>query len=172
MVGAEPVPRVGRLQLVGNVQRGVVVWCPDKGHEGREYHHLEVTGTIGLRFPLYPTLEAKIGFGGRDEVLDEDSEPTYGIDLGYLLKRTNLFAILGSPVQMESELGVFFGDVGRDNTMKGTWTNRLYFALMGPIYFNVTHELFVYRFSERGYGWASDLTFGLSYNARTTVQSF
>jgi 2',3'-cyclic-nucleotide 2'-phosphodiesterase (5'-nucleotidase family) len=140
--------------------------------EGRGYHHLELTGTLGARFPLLATLEAKLGFGVRKEMLDEAADATYGFDLGYKLARTDLFTLLGSPFQMESELSVFFGDIGRDNTLKGTWTNRLYFALVGPIFFNISHDLFIYRFSQRGYGIASDLTFGLSYNARATVQSF
>ncbi len=140
--------------------------------EGRGYHHLELTGTLGARFPLLATLEAKIGFGVRKEMLDQAADATYGFDLGYKLARTVLFTLLGSPFQMESELSVFIGDIGRDNTLKGTWNNRLYFALVGPIFFNVSHDLFIYRFSLRGYGIASDLTFGLSYNARATVQSF
>ncbi len=140
--------------------------------EGRAFHHLELTTTLGARFPLFDTLEAKIGFGLRSELLDPQAEPTYGLDIGYKLVRTDLFTLLGSPFQMESELSAFFADIGRDNTLKGTWTNRLFFALVGPIYFQITHDLFVYRFSTRGYGLASDLTFGLSYNARATVQTF
>lgn len=140
--------------------------------EGRPYHHLELTATLGLRFPLLPALEAKLGFGLRDELLDEDRVPVYGLDLGYRLNRTSLFSLLDSPVQLESELSVFFGDIGRSNTLKGTLSNRLYFALVGPIFLNVSHDLFLYRYSTRGYGLASDLTVGLSYNARMAVQAF
>ncbi len=140
--------------------------------EGRSYHHLEVTATLGTRFKLLQTLEAKAGFGLRDETLDPDAKPVYGFDIGYLLKKTNLLSLLGSPLQMESQLTAFFGDLGRTNTLKGTWTNRLYFSIIGPIYFNITHELFVYRYSTWDYGIASDFTFGLSYNAQTSLQAF
>ncbi len=140
--------------------------------EGRSYHHLEITATLGARFKLLATLEAKAGFGVRDETLDPNADPVYGFDLGYLMKKTNLATILGSPIQMESEFTAFFGDVGRSNTLKATWTNRLYFSIIGPIYFNVTHELFIYRFSTWDYGMASDLTFGLSYNAQASLQAF
>jgi len=140
--------------------------------EGRAFHHLELTATLGLRFPLLSTLEGKLGFGVRDELLDPAADPTYGVDVGYRLARTNLFDLLGSPVQLESELSVFFGDIGRSNTLKGTLSNRLYFALVGPIYLNVSHDLFLYRYSTHGYGLASDLTVGLSYNALATFQTF
>ncbi|MBN2495081.1 MAG: bifunctional metallophosphatase/5'-nucleotidase [Deltaproteobacteria bacterium] len=140
--------------------------------EDRGYHHLELTATLGARFKLWDTLEAKLGFGVRKELLDDDSDAVYGFDVGYRLKKTQLFSLLGSPFHFESEASAFFGDVGRSNTLKGTWTNRIYFALVGPIYFNITHDLFVYRYSTWGYGLASDLTFGLSYNAQAAVQTF
>jgi 5'-nucleotidase / UDP-sugar diphosphatase len=138
----------------------------------RDYHHLELTGTTGARFTLFPTLEAKLGVGVRDEMFEEGSDPVYGFEVGYELVRTDLFTILDSPFQMESKFTAFFGDVGRSNTVKGQWVNRFYFALIGPIFFNVTHELFFYRFSSQEYGMASDLTFGLSYHARTALQMF
>ncbi|MBW1872969.1 MAG: 5'-nucleotidase C-terminal domain-containing protein, partial [Deltaproteobacteria bacterium] len=140
--------------------------------EERDFHHLELTGIAGARFKIIPTLEAKIGIGVRDEMFDEGGDPVYGIEVGYDMVRTDLFSILGSPFKMESRFTAFFGDVGRSNTLKGQWVNRFYFALVGPIYFNVTHELFFYRYSTRDYGLASDLTFGLSYHARTSVQTF
>jgi len=124
------------------------------------------------RFKIIPTLELKAGIGVRDEMFDEGGDPVYGIEVGYDMLRTNLFSILGSPFKMESKFTAFFGDVGRTNTLKGQWVNRFYFALVGPIYFNITHELFFYRYSTRDYGLASDLTFGLSYHARTSVQTF
>jgi 2',3'-cyclic-nucleotide 2'-phosphodiesterase (5'-nucleotidase family) len=138
----------------------------------RDFHHLELTGTAGARFALLPALEAKVGLGVRDEVFDPDSEPVFGIEIGYELARCDLFSIMGSPFQMESRFSAFFGDLGRSNTLKGQWVNRLYFALVGPIFFNVTHDLFFYRYSEKGYGLASDLTFGLSYHANTALQTF
>jgi 2',3'-cyclic-nucleotide 2'-phosphodiesterase (5'-nucleotidase family) len=137
-----------------------------------EHHHLEETVTLGARFSLLPPLEVKAGFGLRQEVLDPDADLVYGIDLGYDLTRVDVLSIMGSPVQFESSLGAFFGDVGRSNTLKGQWINRIYFALVGPLFFNVTHELFVYRSSKLDYSFASDLTFGLSYNARTAFQTF
>jgi 2',3'-cyclic-nucleotide 2'-phosphodiesterase (5'-nucleotidase family) len=138
----------------------------------RDFHHLELTGTMGARFKLLPTLEAKIGAGLRHEALDEDADPVYGVDVGYELVRTNLFSMMGSPFQFESKFSAFFGDIGRTNTLKGTWTNRIYFALVGPIFFTVTHDLFFFRYSSWDYGLASDLTIGLSYSARTSVQTF
>ncbi len=138
----------------------------------RDYHHLELTGTLGARFTLLATLEAKIGAGVRHEVLDEGADPVFGLDLGYELVRTDLFSLMGSPFQFESKLSAFFGDIGRTNTLKGQWTNRVYFALVGPIFFTVTHDLFFYRYSSWDYGLASDLTIGLSYSARTSVQTF
>ncbi|MFC1654339.1 bifunctional metallophosphatase/5'-nucleotidase [Myxococcota bacterium] len=138
----------------------------------RDFHHLELTGTLGARFTLLPTLEAKIGAGVRHEVLDENADPVCGVDLGYELVRTDLFTLMGSPFQFESKFSAFFGDIGRTNTLKGTWTNRVYFALVGPIFFTVTHDLFFYRYSSWDYGLASDLTIGLSYSARTSVQTF
>lgn len=131
-----------------------------------------MTATLGARFKILPKMEAKIGFGLRHMLLDEAADPVYGVDIGYLMKKTNLFTLLGSPFQMESGLSAFFGDIGRTNTLKGTWTNRLYFSLVGPIYFNITHELFVYRYSTWSYGLASDLTFGLSINAQAAIQTF
>jgi 2',3'-cyclic-nucleotide 2'-phosphodiesterase (5'-nucleotidase family) len=138
----------------------------------RDFHHLELTGTLGARFKLLPTLEAKIGAGLRHEVLDENADPVYGLDVGYELVRTDLFSLMGSPFQFESKFSAFFGDIGRTNTLKGTWTNRVYFALVGPIFFTVTHDLFFFRYSSWDYGLASDLTIGLSYSARTSVQTF
>ena len=138
----------------------------------RDFHHLELTGTLGARFKLLPTLEAKIGAGVRHEVLDEKADPVYGLDVGYEMVRTDLFNLMGSPFQFESKFSAFFGDIGRTNTLKGTWTNRVYFALVGPIFFTVTHDLFFYRYSSWDYGLASDLTIGLSYTARTSVQTF
>jgi hypothetical protein len=79
---------------------------------------------------------------------------------------------MGSPFQFESKFSAFFGDIGRSNTLKGTWTNRVYFALVGPIFFTVTHDLFFFRYSSWDYGLASDLTIGLSYSARTSLQTF
>ena len=143
-----------------------------KPEEERDYHHLEITGTTGARFNLLPTLEAKVGVGGRREIFDPQGELYYGIDVGYELARTDLVNLLGSPVQLESSFSAFFGDVGRSNTLKGHWINRLYFALIGPIFFSVTHELFIYRFSTHGYGLASDLTFGLSYYVNSSIQTF
>ena len=110
--------------------------------------------------------------GLEPEILDPESYFVYGFDVGYELTRTNLFSLMGSQVKVESRLNAFFGDVGKTNTLKGRWVNRIYFALIGPIYFNVTYELFFYRFSDRGYGLASDLTFGLSYNARYSWQTY
>jgi len=138
----------------------------------RDFHHLELTGTLGARFTLLPTLEAKVGVGVRHEVLDESADPVFGVDVGYELVRTDLFSLMGSPFQFESKYSAFFGDIGRSNTLKGTWTNRVYFALVGPIFFTVTHDLFIYRYSSWDYGLASDLTIGLSYSARTSVQTF
>ncbi len=138
----------------------------------RDYHHLELTGTMGVRFALLSTLEAKIGAGVRHEVLDENADPVYGVDVGYELVRTDLFSLMESPFQFESKFSTFFGDIGRTNTLKGQWTNRIYFALVGPIFFTFTHDLFFYRYSSWDYGLASDLTIGLSYSARTSVQTF
>jgi hypothetical protein len=138
----------------------------------RDFHHLELTGTLGARFSLLPTLEAKIGAGVRHEVLDESADPVFGVDMGYELVRTDLFSLMGSPFQFESKLSAFFGDIGRTNTLKGTWTNRVYFALVGPIFFTVTHDLFFYRYSSWDYGLASDRTIGLSYSARASLQTF
>jgi 2',3'-cyclic-nucleotide 2'-phosphodiesterase (5'-nucleotidase family) len=138
----------------------------------RDFHHLELTGTLGTRFTLLATLEAKIGAGVRHEVLDDKADPVYGVDLGYELVRTDLFSLMGSPFQFESKFSAFFGDIGRSNTLKGTWTNRVYFALVGPIFFTVTHDLFFFRYSSWDYGLASDLTIGLSYSARTSLQTF
>ncbi|HUU02658.1 MAG TPA: hypothetical protein VM425_14555 [Myxococcota bacterium] len=140
--------------------------------EERDFHHLELTGTTGARFTLLPALEAKVGLGVRDETFDPASSPVFGIEIGYELARCDLFSIMGSPFQMESRFSAFFGDLGRSNTLKGQWVNRLYFALVGPIFFNVTHDLFIYRYSERGYGLASDLTFGLSYHGNASLQTF
>jgi 2',3'-cyclic-nucleotide 2'-phosphodiesterase (5'-nucleotidase family) len=138
----------------------------------RDYHHLELTGTLGARFTLLATLEAKIGAGVRHEVLDEKADPVFGLDLGYELVRTDLFSLMGSPFQCESKFSAFLGDIGRTNTLKGQWTNRVYFALVGPIFFTVTHDLFFYRYSSWDYGLASDLTIGLSYSARASLQTF
>ena len=140
--------------------------------EGRDYHHLELTTTLGSRFSLFTGLEAKLGLGVRSELLDDQADVVVGVDVGYKLAKTDLFQVFSSSLQIESELNTFFADIGRTNTLKGTWTNRLYFALMGPIYFNVTHELFVYRYSTWDYGIASDLTFGLSLSTQATVQMF
>jgi len=138
----------------------------------RDFHHLELTGTAGGRFTLFPALEAKIGLGVRDEMFDPDSDPVFVVEIGYELARFDLFSIMGSPFQMESRFSAFFGDLGCSNTLKGHWVNRLYFALVGPIFFNVSHDLFFYRYSEKGYGLASDLTFGLSYHGNASLQTF
>ncbi len=140
--------------------------------EDRGYHHLEVTGTLGARFRIFTPLEVKVGFGLRQEIFDDAADPVYGFDVGYKLKKTALFSLLGSPFRWESEATAFFGDTGRSNTLKGSMSNRIYFSLVGPIFFIITHDLFVYRYSDWGYGVASDLTFGLSYNAQTSIQTF
>ncbi len=138
----------------------------------RSYHHLELTGLTGARFSFLPTLQAKIGLGVRDQILAEKNDPVFGIEVGYELMRTDLSSLLDSPFLLESRCSAFFGDLGRSNTLKGQWLNRLHFALVGNLYINVSYELFFYRFSTWNYGWASDLTFGLSYHVRTAWQTF
>lgn len=140
--------------------------------ESRDYHHLEITNTLGGRMSLWPNLDVKLGLGARKELLDARASWVLGLDLGYTLLRTDLFQSLGSLFQLESSASVFFGDMGKTNTMKGDWMNRLYFSLIGSIYFAITHELFVYRASTAKYALASDLTFGLSYRVQTARQTF
>ncbi|RME24605.1 MAG: hypothetical protein D6806_09305, partial [Deltaproteobacteria bacterium] len=167
-----------RLDALKRINR----WIPSPYFEGnleteftkpddRDFHHLELTATVGARLGLLPTLEVKGGLGVRDEVYDP-ALPYYLFELGAELSRTNLVTILGSPLQLESKLLVSFGDVGRTNTLKATWSNRLYFAISGPLFFTVTHEWFLYRESDRDYAMSSDLTFGLSATLSAARQTY
>ena len=140
--------------------------------EERDYHHLELTGTLGVRFPFRPELEAKIAAGIRNELFDPQAEPVLGIDFGYELKKKRLFSVGDSPLEMESVLTAFYGDWGISDTLKGAWVNRLYVSLVGRLFFNITHDLFFFSKEHKELALLSQLTFGLSLRGSTSLQSF
>ena len=65
--------------------------------EGRDFHHLELTGTLGLRFPILPELEAKVAAGARREVLDDLRELMEERDVSHL--------VVGYPWNMDGTKG-------------------------------------------------------------------
>ncbi|MCK5688081.1 hypothetical protein KAI87_02365 [Myxococcota bacterium] len=143
-----------------------------KPEEGRDFHHLELTAAAGLRFKLATKLEAKVGPGVRQEMFDPDADPVAGIDFGYELGRTRLFEVWQSPLEVESKLSAFYGDMAKSDALKGTLVNRAYFALAGSLFFNITHELFFFRKSGQDFGLSSQLTFGLSLRGVSAIQNF
>ncbi len=140
--------------------------------EARAFRHLEATGSGGLRLAILPELELKAGLGLRRELLDRDGQSLLGAELGYELKRTPVLRLLDSPVQLESVLSAFVGDLRHDTTVKGTWQNRLYFTLTAGLAFNLTHELFFFAAERERLGLASQLTFGLTLRGGWSHQSF
>jgi hypothetical protein len=145
----------------------------DAPEEGRDFHHLELTGTLGLRFPILPELEAKAAAGARKEILDRSAESFFGIDFGFALSRLTILSIVDTPIELESDLTAFFGgNTGSVSALKGTWINRLYVNLTGQLFFNVTHDLFFYAEMDNQLALASQLTAGLSLRASTSRQTF
>ena len=127
---------------------------------------------------MFQNMELKFGIGIKEKFHEFNTKPIYGIDFGYLLKKTDLIKLFNAEIQFESELNAFIGRVDSGNRQnKSSIINRLYFSLIGPIFLNVTHEFFLYKELDSSkpdsdYAFASDLTFGLSYNGQLGWQQF
>ncbi len=141
--------------------------------ETRDWLRMDLRGILGVNFTLAEPLDFKIGFNGRRDINAPDSDPTYGLNAGYKLRRINLINILGRPIQFESELEYFLNDIGTNNTNELRNSNRLYFAVFDQFFFTTTFNAYLYRTDAVGeFGTNTELMIGLNYLWDMARQTF
>jgi hypothetical protein len=148
----------------------------------RAYHHLELSGAVGLRVVLPKGLSANLGIGVRSELLaDRDSTDETERDLGrarFLLTTTlelpkrPLWKRLGNSLLGELLVSYSFTDplALRSHELRGL--GKLYLELSRPLYLTVGTELYLYRDRDREAGVALDLTAGLKVTLSGRHQQF
>lgn len=141
--------------------------------ETRDWRRMDLRGILGVNFSLADSLEFKIGFNGRRDINAPDSDPTYGLNAGYKLRRINLINILGRPIQFESELEYFINDIGTNNVNELRNGNRLFFAVFDQFFFTTTFNAYLYRTDAVGqFGTNTELMIGLNYLWDLARQTF
>ncbi len=141
--------------------------------ESRDWLRMDLRGIIGVNFNLAEPLEFKIGMNSRRDINAPDYDATYGLNVGYKLRRINLINILGRPIQFESELEYFINDIGSNNVNELRNGNRLFFAVFDQFFFTTTFNAFLYRTDAVGeFGTNTELMIGLNYLWDLARQTF
>jgi hypothetical protein len=139
----------------------------------RDWHKLLLTGIVGARFELLEPLDVKVGFNVRRDVNRPDASTDFGLTTAYNLTRTDLFGVLGQPVEFQSELEYFYNSIRVDNIHELRSTSRLFYAFFGEFYLTTTFQAFAFRTEPVGaWGTNTELTFGLNYRFDTSYQAF
>lgn len=150
--------------------------------DSRAYHHLELSGAVGLRVALPAGFSTNLGIGVRSELLaDRGSTDETERDLGrarFLLTTTlelpkrPLWKKLGSSLLGELLISYSFTDpqVLRSHELRGL--GKLYLELSRPLYLTVGTELYLYRDRDREAGVALDVTAGLKVTLSGRKQQF
>lgn len=131
--------------------------------DDRDWRRLQVTGIAGARFRISRPLEAKLGVNARRDLEDPAGTTTYGINLGYTLRRTEVARLLDRPVRFDSQLEYFLNDIGDEDIQEIRSLSRLHFALTDRLFFTTSAGFFGYRSSTVGrWGTNTEITVGLS----------
>ncbi|MBA2662376.1 MAG: 5'-nucleotidase C-terminal domain-containing protein [Bradymonadaceae bacterium] len=141
--------------------------------ETRLWRRMDLRAILGVSFLLAAPLEFKIGANARHDLNAPDAEATYGLNLGYKLRRISLLTLLGRPIQFESEVEYFYNDIAAQNIQELRSGNRLFFAVFDQFFFTTTFNAFLYRTDAVGeFGTNTELTIGLNYLWDYAHQSF
>jgi len=142
-----------------------------------EYHHLELTGVIGLEWQFNQKANAGIAYGIRSEVLAPDDTGREGLDAGiqvyYNINTLPLYrwnAVSG--ITLDSRFELFYSDWGGDNIVKGTGSAKLTATLLGPLSFSAGLDVFLFSSSGNGLAYALDTTVGLNLSWDAGFQRF
>ena len=139
----------------------------------RDWRSREVTGIAGASWRLTPDANVKLGLNVRRDFGDPQARTSPGINVGYTLRRSNIFEVAGTPVQLESNLDYFYNDLGTNSIHEVRNTNRLYYSLLNELFLTITVNAFAYRSAEVGqWGRNIETTIGINYLWDAAFQSF
>lgn len=139
--------------------------------EARDYRRLDLRGILGFSFQLVEKLDLRLGANVRRDINQPDGLTTWGVNAGYTLARIDLIRFFGRPLQLESEIEVFYNDITNNNILELRSQNRAFFALFDRFFFTTTFNAFVFRNDAVGIpGRNLELTFGLNYQWENSVQ--
>ncbi len=139
-----------------------------------DWRKVLTTGILGASFRLLPPLDAKVGLNIRRDLnaptSDFTSETTWGLNLGYTLKRIRLADLYGRPLLFESDLEYFFNSIGIENISDLQNHNRLSVNIFDRLSFSLDLAAILYRSKSVGStGTNTQVNFGLEYRFEDVV---
>ena len=139
------------------------------------YHHLEVTGVVGVEWQFGDKANAGVAYGLRSELLadDELGGLNNGLQLYYNINTLPLYRWgAGSGLTLDSRFELFYSDWGDENTIKGIGSAKFTATLVGPLSLTAGLDFYMLRNETNGFGYALDTTIGLSLAYDTAFQSY
>jgi len=123
----------------------------------RDYHHLLLRPTAGLRFKLTQHLRFQLGGGLTTELLDENREALPGLSAQLVLMSWTIMKVDLRKLVTEYTFDYFL--TGQSQELRGRWDTTL--DIMGPFQMVFGFQLFGRKEPDQPIGFAFDVTAGL-----------
>ena len=162
----------GRAYIPVPALRGKLETEFSQGEE-RDYHHLELTGTVGAQWVFTPKINAGVAYGLRNEVTDPADTIHYGVEVYY---QVNTLPLVSwdevNKLTLDSRFELFYSDWTTDNIVKGLGSTKISTEFLGVLAFSVGLDVFIYREKDGQLGYSLDTTFGLTFAFDSAMQQF
>ena len=138
-----------------------------------DFHHLELTGVLGLEWLLQDSVSLGLAYGARNEITSPEAPWHFGLELYYRV--TNLTLLTWDKINaitLDSNFELFYSDMGASNILKGIGSTRVSVSILGYLALTGGLDVFLYKSGSGGMALSVDTLLWLTVSLETSVMGF